>query len=76
MAESFVDFRLVKERVSIGNVLDHYGIRLRRVNQTSLRGRCPLPTHSSKESKESFCVNTDKNIWACQIGRASCRERV
>lgn len=71
MAETFVDFRLVKERVSIGNVLDHYGIRLRRVNQNSLRGKCPLPTHSSKESKESFCVNTDKNIWACQSDSCS-----
>jgi DNA primase len=63
--ENFVDFRIVKERVSIQAVLDHYNIRLRQVNRNSLRGKCPLPTHSSKESKESFCVNTDKNIWSC-----------
>jgi DNA primase len=69
--ELFIDFRLVKERVSIETVLDHYGIRLRRINQNSLRGKCPLPTHSSKESKESFCVNTDKNIWACQSSSCS-----
>jgi DNA primase len=47
-------------------VLDHYKIRLRRVNQTALRGKCPLPTHSSETSKESFGVQTVKNIWACQ----------
>src|ERR1019366_3415001 len=66
MAEHFVDFRVVKERVSIEAVLDHYNVRLRRINNTSLRGQCPLPTHSSKESKESFCVNVAKNIWSCQ----------
>ena len=66
MADNFVDFKLVKERVSIESVLDHYNIRLRRVNKTSLRGACPLPTHSSEKSKESFCVETRKSIWSCQ----------
>jgi len=71
LPDTFVDFRVIKERVSIESVLDHYGIRLRRINQNSLRGKCPLPTHSSKESKESFCVNTAKNIWACQSSSCS-----
>lgn len=66
MADSFVDFKVVKERVSMESVLGHYNIRLRRVNQNSLRGLCPLPTHSSEKSKESFGVQTEKNIWACQ----------
>jgi DNA primase len=66
MAEGFVDFRAVKERISIQAVLDHYGIKLRRANQNSLRGACPLPTHSSEKSSESFGVQTAKNIWACQ----------
>jgi len=30
-----------------------------------LRGRCPLPQHSSRESSESFIVNTGKNVWIC-----------
>src|SRR5207244_1580197 len=47
-------------------VLNHYTIRLRRSNENSLRGKCPLPTHSSDKSKESFGVHTGKNIWACQ----------
>jgi DNA primase len=70
VSENFVDFRIVKERVSMQAVLDHYNIRLRRSNQTSLRGACPLPTHRSETSKESFGVQTAKNIWACQS--ASC----
>jgi len=66
MTETFVDFRIVKQRVSMQTILDHYNIRLHRANQTSLRGKCPLPTHSSEKSNESFGVQTEKNIWACQ----------
>ena len=66
MADNFVDFKLVKERVSIESVLEHYNIRLRRVNKNTFRGTCPLPTHSSEKSKESFCVQAQKNIWSCQ----------
>lgn len=63
----FIDFRTIKESVSIEAVLKHYEIRkLRPVNQHTLRGHCPLPTHSSESSKESFSVQTNKNIWACQ----------
>jgi DNA primase len=64
----FIDFRPIKERVSIEAVLNQYNIvrRLRRVNQHTLRGACPLPTHSSETSKESFSVHTVKNIWSCQ----------
>jgi len=51
-------------------VLSHYDIRLQQSNQISLRGKCPLPTHTSETSKESFSVHTAKNIWACQS--ASC----
>jgi len=47
-------------------VLDHYNVRLRRVNQNSLRGLCPLPTHTSEKSKESFGVQVAKKIWSCQ----------
>jgi len=66
LANTFVDFSLVKQRVSMEDVLDHYNIRLRRVNQNSLRGTCPLPTHSSEKSKESFGVHVGKKIWSCQ----------
>ena len=70
LTERFIDFRIVKQRISIEQVLGHYGIRLRRLNQKSLRGFCPLPTHSSEKSRESFGVAVDKNVWACQS--ASC----
>lgn len=66
MSEKFIDFREIKQLVSIEAVLDHYNIKLRHVNKTSLRGPCPLPTHSSDKSVESFSVQIEKNIWACQ----------
>jgi len=47
-------------------VLAHYGIALRWVFAGRLRGRCPLPMHLSKESTQSFAVDTNKNAWACQ----------
>jgi DNA primase len=66
LSENFIDFRTIKQLVSMKAVLDRYGIALRKVNQNSLRGLCPLPTHTSDKSKESFGVQTSKNIWACQ----------
>ena len=66
LAENFVDFKEVKEHASIEGVLARYHVQLRRVNKHSLRGKCPLPTHSSTESKESFCVQVEKKIWSCQ----------
>jgi DNA primase len=62
----WVDFKQVKEVVSMEMVLNHYGIKLRRINEDSLRGHCPLPCHTSDKSKESFGANLSKNIWACQ----------
>jgi DNA primase len=66
MEKNWVDFKQVKSAVSMEMVLAHYGLNLRRVNATYLRGRCPLPAHSSEASKESFGVQTTTNAWACQ----------
>jgi len=63
---NWVDFKVVKQAVSLEAALARYGVTLRRVNRTYLRGHCPLPTHSSVKSSESFGVNTAKNAWACQ----------
>src|SRR5437773_1192188 len=65
MNRLWVDFRAVKASVSMEMALANYGIMLRRLNGCYLRGRCPLPTHTSKHSAQSFIVNTHKNAWAC-----------
>jgi hypothetical protein len=66
MAENrpFVDFKAIKARVGIADILARYQVRLVRVNQTSLKGNCPLPTHSSG-SKNTFFVNEAKSVWYC-----------
>ena len=60
----FLDFKAIKGRVPIVDVLARYQVKLNRVNQTSLKGNCPLPTHSS-ESKNTFFVNEAKSVWYC-----------
>lgn len=61
MKQSWVDFRTVKNVVSMELALTHYGVMLHRLDRCYLRGRCPLPNHASKSSRQSFIVNTEKN---------------
>lgn len=61
----WVDFRTIKQNVSIEQVLALYRWPLQRVRRNYLRGRCPLPTHRSTRSRQSFGVDTAKNVWAC-----------
>ena len=63
--EHWVDFKTVKQTVSMVQVLARYGVTMRKVSAASLRGRCPLPCHGSKDSRQSFTVNTAKNVWSC-----------
>jgi DNA primase len=65
MARTWVDFRAVKAKVSMEMALAQYGIMLHRVNRCHIRGRCPLPAPTSKNSAQSFFVNTENNTWAC-----------
>ena len=65
MAGTWVDYRAVKAAVSMETVLANYGVHLHRLDGEHLRGRCPLPVHTSKHSRESFIVNVQKNAWAC-----------
>jgi tetratricopeptide (TPR) repeat protein len=66
MAEDrpFLDFKAIKARAPITAILDRYTAKLIRVNQATLKGNCPLPTHSSK-SKNTFYVSEAKSAWYC-----------
>jgi len=70
MPAEWVDFKSIKGKVCIETVLSHYDVHLRRVGADEFRGKCPLPTHSSTRSKDSFSVSFARNIWSCQS--ASC----
>src|ERR1043165_130380 len=67
MAER-IDFRELKAHVSLSQVLTKYQVQLRRVNQHQLKGRCPLPTHTSESKDETFVVNPEIGGWACHSG--------
>lgn len=60
----FLDFKALKARITIADILPRYGITLAKVNQSTLRGDCPLPSHTSK-SKSTFYVNEAKSVWYC-----------
>src|SRR5262249_23230974 len=65
----WVSFDEIKRTVTLEMALNRYGVLLRKVNANSLRGRCPLPTHSSESATESFTATLNKGIggaWACQ----------
>jgi len=71
MKENWLDFKAIKERVPLAQVLASYKVQLKRVNSESLKGNCPLPSHTSK-SKDTFCVNETKNVWYCHSD--SCKQ--
>jgi DNA primase len=66
----WVDFCELKQSVGIEQVLASYRIQLKGVGHNQLRGPCPLPTHGSERSRQSFSVDTANNVWACHS--ASC----
>jgi DNA primase len=66
MATTWVDFKQLKTEIGIEQVMGHYGARLRRITATDLRGRCPLPSHTSSRSRDSFSVNLARNVWSCR----------
>ena len=65
MATTWVSFKQIKADVAIELVLQHYGVHVRRVGG-ELRGPCPLPTHTSRRSRNSFSVNLARNAWSCR----------
>lgn len=61
MKTKFIGFQALKQSVSMQQVLEHYGIQLRR-NGDSLNGPCPL--HNGHNLSQ-FRVSLSKNCWIC-----------
>jgi DNA primase len=74
MAESrpYLDFKAIKARVGIMDVLGRYQVKLKRTNKATLKGTCPLPTHSS-DTKNTFFANVEKSVWYCHSD--SCKKK-
>lgn len=56
-----IDFRKLKEAVRIEQVLDDYGVTLKRSGR-QLAGCCPI--HKGDNAK-AFVVNPAKGVWRC-----------
>lgn len=65
----WIDFNIIKEAVSMEQVLDWYGLTaaLRRSND-GFRGACPI--HGGHNPTQ-FSVSTDQNVWIC-FGDCAC----
>jgi len=61
METNWVDFKAIKEALTIGQVLDRYGVKLKRSGK-ELRGRCPI--HQG-DGTDTFHANTEKNAFRC-----------
>lgn len=68
MENVWVDFKDIKARVSIEQVLAHYGIDWLKKKGDELRGRCPI--HKG-EGQGAFHVNVVKGVFHC----FSCKKR-
>lgn len=66
--KDWVDFRAIKQAVSMQAVLDRYGINWLRKNKDELRGRCPI--HKG-DGQRHFHVSTTKSVFQC----FSCKAR-
>ena len=63
MKAGWVDFKTIKDRVSVEQVLAHYGINWLRRSGDELRGKCPI--HPNAEGERTFHVNLAKNLFHC-----------
>jgi hypothetical protein len=61
-----VDFKKLKSLVPLVAVLERYDVHTRQNSNAQLSADCPLPSHTSKNSRGSFKVNGDANVWCCK----------
>jgi DNA primase len=59
----FVDFREVRSRITMEQVLEHYGV-LDTFKRTGTRLSGPCPIHGGSNPSQ-FRVDTEKNLWNC-----------
>ena len=59
----FVDFRAIRGRITMEQVLEHYGV-LHNFKRSGNRLSGPCPIHGGSNPTQ-FRVETDKNIWNC-----------
>src|ERR1035437_7856418 len=61
MESNWVDFKAVKQSVTMEQILGRYGVKLKKSGK-ELRGRCPI--HQG-EGTDTFHANVEKNAFHC-----------
>ena len=59
----WVSFDEIKRTVTLQMAIERYAISLRRINATTLRGRCPLPTHRSEKKVRRVSPPPSQREW-------------
>jgi DNA primase len=62
---AWVNFRELREKLDVREVLLHYRIPINARNGVQHHGACPFPTHEGQRRSASFSVNLDKGIFRC-----------
>ncbi|HQY89438.1 MAG TPA: CHC2 zinc finger domain-containing protein [Tepidisphaeraceae bacterium] len=67
MPVEYIDFRALRQRLRIADVLRYYDVQLK-VSGDRATGLCPLPTHPQRERGKrtaSFSVSMSRGLWNC-----------
>jgi len=61
---TWIDFDELRKMLNFEQVLQHYGVEIKRKGQQHL-GFCPLPGHQGKRRSPSFSANLERGIFQC-----------
>jgi hypothetical protein len=62
-----IQFKEMKERIKVVDVLYRYGVRLRKKPDSDYAScPCPLPTHPEDRNNNAFGVHLPSNRWQCK----------
>lgn len=73
MDKRWVDFKLIKDAVTLQMVLDHYGVKGLKKSGDEFRGSCPIHRGSDKKH---FSANLNKNAFRCFYAQCAARGNV
>ena len=59
-----IDYRRLRQRVSVTEVLERIGFRATRRQGSQLRGPCPIPDCPSASDRD-FSVHLDRQVYRC-----------
>lgn len=65
MEKRRIDFKLLKERVRIEDLVTYFNLEFKRIKHHQLQGNCPFPNHAGDRNSGSFGIDTEKDIYNC-----------